>query len=195
VTDSSADRDPLDCLAEEFVARLRRGEHPAVSEYADRHPELAEQVRDLFPALVELEQVKPATGDHTGDFESTGDPTDPDRVGEFRILRRVGHGGMGVVYEAVQESLGRHVALKLLPAEAVADPATDPCSRLPRPPRHGTTATSPPARVARAGRTDAASNVRNRTEPSAMAKYAPPGCVLQNPNAEQSSAGVRGRKS
>ncbi|HYH65734.1 MAG TPA: protein kinase, partial [Urbifossiella sp.] len=122
MTDSSADRDPLDRLAEEFVSRLRRGEHPAIDDYAARHPELAEQVRELFPALVEMEQLKPAPGDHTGAFEAAADPTDPDRVGEFRILRRVGHGGMGVVYEAVQESLGRHVALKLLPAEAIADP-------------------------------------------------------------------------
>ena len=122
MTDSSADRDPLDRLAEEFVARLRRGEHPAVSEYADRHPDLAGQVRELFPALVEMEQLKPVSGELTGAYGSAAEPGDPPRVGEFRILRRVGHGGMGVVYEAVQESLGRHVALKLLPAGAVADP-------------------------------------------------------------------------
>jgi len=47
---------------------------------------------------------------------------DPNQLGDFRILRRVGAGGMGVVYEAVRESLGRHVALKLLPAEALLDP-------------------------------------------------------------------------
>src|SRR4029077_2394074 len=91
-------------------------------EYADRYPDLAAQIRDLFPALVEMEKLKPATGEHTGEFAPAAEPAAPARVGEFRILRRVGVGGMGVVYEAVQESLGRHVALKLLPTDALVDP-------------------------------------------------------------------------
>src|SRR5262249_30604663 len=45
VTDSSADRDPLDRLAEEFVARYRRGERPSLTEYADRLPGRADEVR------------------------------------------------------------------------------------------------------------------------------------------------------
>jgi serine/threonine protein kinase len=120
--DSSADRDPLDRLAEEFVARFRAGERPALTDYVARLPERADDIRDLFPALVEMEQLKPVSADRTGDFIPPPEPALLTRVGDFRILRSIGRGGMGVVYEAVQESLGRHVALKLLPSEALADP-------------------------------------------------------------------------
>src|SRR5262249_32153368 len=47
-------------LAEAFLERYRRGERPAVEEYAAAHPELAGEIRRLFPALLVMEDLRPA---------------------------------------------------------------------------------------------------------------------------------------
>src|SRR5262249_52990678 len=57
-TDSSARYVLLNRLADEFAERYGRGERPSVQEYLDKHPDLADDILDLFPALVEIEQVK-----------------------------------------------------------------------------------------------------------------------------------------
>src|SRR5262249_11150472 len=124
MSDPSSARDPVEELAEEFAARYRRGEHPSLSEYTDKYPQLAEQIRELFPAMVVMEQVSSLAGPPTGPFvpRTSDSSVVPQQLGDYRILREVGRGGMGVVYEAMQESLDRHVALKILPFHRLMDP-------------------------------------------------------------------------
>jgi serine/threonine protein kinase/WD40 repeat protein/tetratricopeptide (TPR) repeat protein len=113
----------LNQLADEFAARYRRGERPAIQEYIDRHPELADDIREFFPAMVEMEQVKDDRQEVSGPA-ATGPLPPLERLGDYRIIRQIGHGGMGVVYEAEQISLGRRVALKVLPQKLLVDART-----------------------------------------------------------------------
>jgi WD40 repeat protein/serine/threonine protein kinase len=118
--DSSGERDPVEVLADDFVQRQRRGEKPTLAEYVARYPDLADYIRAVFPALLLLEDL--GQDDlPSGDAPPRSPSATPVRLGEYRLLREIGRGGMGVVYEAEQETLGRRVALKVLPASAFND--------------------------------------------------------------------------
>src|SRR5262249_20998674 len=67
----------LDRLAEEFVRRYQAGEHPSLDEYAERHPDLADDIRRLFPTLV------PAKGD-----AESASPVPPSRSAESTVEQR-----------------------------------------------------------------------------------------------------------
>jgi len=111
-------------LIAEITDKLHAGQRVDGADYLARYPGYAEQLRRLLPALRELAEIRrsldgagPPSADPGPEGEAAGGV-----LGDFRILREVGRGGMGIVYEAEQVSLRRRVALKVLPFAATMDP-------------------------------------------------------------------------
>jgi eukaryotic-like serine/threonine-protein kinase len=120
---ASADQAAVEILVtevvDEFMERLRHGEKPAVEEYAARHPALASLLRELLPALQVM--GSPSLHSLAGTGPQASAPPVSGCLGDFYLLRQIGQGGMGIVYEAEQLSLVRRVALKVLPFAAALD--------------------------------------------------------------------------
>jgi serine/threonine protein kinase/Flp pilus assembly protein TadD len=108
---------------QEYLAALEAGRKPDRREFLDRYPGIADALAECLDALEFMQtaapQVQPAADSPQPSSEGlyAGTP-----LGDFRIIREIGRGGMGVVYEAEQVSLGRRVALKVLPFAATLDP-------------------------------------------------------------------------
>jgi serine/threonine protein kinase len=113
-------REPLEVLAAEFMERRRSGEDVSIDEYTAKYPDLAAEIEELFPTVAMMEQLKTHKRQESGPRVSLGGVR-LERLGDFLLLGEIGRGGMGIVYEAFQESLGRHVAVKVLPRQALLD--------------------------------------------------------------------------
>src|SRR5437868_134606 len=111
-------------LVEEIAEKFQAGEAVDLEAFAAGHPEVAEQIRQLIPTVQVLAQLgrSAADGDPAAIALVSAAPAELGRLGDYRILREAGRGGMGIVYEAEQISLRRRVALKVLPFAAVLDP-------------------------------------------------------------------------
>lgn len=115
---SDSDRHPVDILADEFASEIRAGKQPSIESYVERYPEHAASIRAIFPSILLVERVshrEEAIARSSSGTSSAAIPLGmPSSLGDFRILREIGRGGMGVVYEAMQVSLKRRVALKVV---------------------------------------------------------------------------------
>ncbi len=110
-------------ILEEFLTKLEAGARLSPADLAGRCPELAEPLKACLASLEFLHDAGVSLRDsvHPGLPAVTECPSEPRRVGDFQLVREIGRGGMGVVYEAEQVSLGRRVALKVLPFAAALD--------------------------------------------------------------------------
>jgi hypothetical protein len=108
-------------LVERLTASIKKGEAVDLDELMRDHPDHADQLRRLLPAMKMLADLSAAPDAGSGRMADGALPL-VEPLGDFRLVREVGRGGMGVVYEAEQRSLRRRVALKVLPWAAAMDP-------------------------------------------------------------------------
>ncbi len=102
-------------VVEEYFQRSQRGERPQLDEFVERYPEIGDLLKTVIPALQAAEQTPEASASGAVANEHHK------QLGDFRILRQIGRGGMGIVYEAEQISMTRRVALKVLPLAGLVD--------------------------------------------------------------------------
>src|SRR5262249_17588975 len=122
-----ADEAHITRLVEEYRTALQAGHKPDRQAFLARCPEMAGALAECLDALDFIENAAPQlqkpTLEQGNDLSASAAEIQPEGpLGDFRIVREVGRGGMGVVYEAGQISLGRRVALKGLPFAAATDP-------------------------------------------------------------------------
>jgi serine/threonine protein kinase len=111
---------------EEYLAAQRNGRRPERQEFLARHAEIASALADCLDGLEFIQAAAPQLRESAREAPEqaateAGDVNPEGPLGDFRLVREVGRGGMGVVYEAIQISLGRRVALKVLPLAAALD--------------------------------------------------------------------------
>jgi serine/threonine protein kinase len=113
-TDRHNGREPLETIVDRFLSDLRHGGQPDVEAYVRGAPHLADQLRELLPLAGAMERWK-ADQDLAPTRRSMPTQRRFEWLGNCRVRREIGRGGMGVVYEAEQHPSGRRVAVKVLP--------------------------------------------------------------------------------
>ncbi|MCG8652181.1 MAG: serine/threonine protein kinase [Pirellulales bacterium] len=120
MSSASLDQQTLDKIAERFSESIRRGDNPSIEAILKKYPDESGQLRELLTSIQMIESLK-----------RSSDPSKPgvaqqqlaiEQLDDYRIVREIGRGGMGVVFEAVDQSLHRQVAIKVLPGGLLSEP-------------------------------------------------------------------------
>lgn len=116
---SQSEPEILEQIVDHFTNRLRAGEHPAIADYQAQHPEFKDEIEDLLASVAMIEQLKSDPTNSPAKSRSLDEVSGLNRIGPYKINGEIGRGGMGVVFEAVHESLGKRVAIKVMPTPLI----------------------------------------------------------------------------
>ena len=110
---------------QEYLRELESGKRPDRRQWLERYPDLAVLLDKCLDGLELVHQAAPLASPLSENLArppgTASEPVAANPLGDFQIVREIGRGGMGIVYEAIQLSLGRRVALKVLPFAATFD--------------------------------------------------------------------------
>jgi eukaryotic-like serine/threonine-protein kinase len=109
-------REPVEYAVSAYLDELRSGHRPSIEVYLARFPRHAAQLRELLPLVGSLESWK-TSREMQSARAALNEALPFERLGDYRILREIGRGGMGVVYEGVSDRDGARVAVKILPGK------------------------------------------------------------------------------
>jgi eukaryotic-like serine/threonine-protein kinase len=122
---NSPDDPRLLAALQEFISGIESGRRPDRRELLARNPEIAPELSACLQGLSfvnsAVAQLTATAADDGGGWRGDADSPMAQPLGDFQLIRQIGRGGMGVVYEAMQLSLNRRVAVKILPFTAALD--------------------------------------------------------------------------
>src|SRR5579884_45930 len=108
---------------DEYLAALEAGKKLDRQEFLSRHSAIADALAECLEGMEALHQASSASQPSDGgSLTGAAGLQEGTPLGDYRLLREIGRGGMGIVYEAEQLSLGRRIALKVLPFALTLDP-------------------------------------------------------------------------
>jgi serine/threonine protein kinase len=117
-------RERLTDVLDQYLSSLEKDAPLSQKVLLEKNADIAPALANYFRSLEDLHDMAAGFGDgpsHKEEPEDDEPPSGKKQIGDFELIREIGRGGMGVVYEARQISLDRQVAVKLLPFAAVLD--------------------------------------------------------------------------